>query len=943
MPHALHAQTPSLQAVDGRGLVVRHVHYYRAQVGESAQARIEQRRYDPAQRPEATWDPRLSARLQDNPDTRPNLSNVFSLTGAPLATESVDAGWQVSLFGEAGHLLENWDSRGSYWLTEYDEFLRPSAVHEQQEAQPARTSERFSYADCSEHAAANNLCARLIRGDDGAGSEQFQAFGINGQTLRQTRRFLNDMELPDWPEDPALREALLEPGTGPTTQTRYGPTGQTLSQTDASGNRQAFAYGVCGQIKKISLTPTSAIEQTVLSDLTYNAFAQLETQTAGNGVTTHALFDPADGRLQELLTTRPHTESLQHLLYGYDPVGNVVRIEDRALPTRHFSNQRIEPVNHYEHDSLYQLISAIGREIAGAAVRPELPEPANLPLDTSQLLNYTQHYRYDEAGNLLELKHEGAQFYTRQMLVDFNSNRALAWKEGDAPPDFASQFDANGNLLTLVPGRPMRWDARNHLLEVSALARTEGDNDRERYAYDASGVRMRKCAMAQAKTLVHINEVRYLPGLEIRTNSATGERLEVVTLQAGRAHVRYLHWPDVKPNGISNNQLRYSIDDHLGSSTLELDNEAHLISHEGYYPFGGTAWWAARSEIEAKYKVVRYSGQERDASGLYYYGLRYYAPWLLRWINPDPLGDSDGLNFYCMVRNNPINRVDRQGGQSDDFFYAYLMFTAAIGIIGTGMLVHMAYRSLVAREEPKIITFDLLDNFSREYGLNKIEGLNLIMFMNKLDAKPQDMKLRHDPETNEITAFHLPNQKHKMFFDKNQASPLFLSNKMVQNFARAHIRKPNDLTDRASARRISTDASGASSITDSQLSNVVSIKVKKGEGIQADNPGPSKINPTQATLRPAGADRYPIEIDNFFESAAFKKTNKMYRNQDAMGAIETAIGKYRDVGGGNPHIVGNELSLDINLSKGQGHKRGKTRLYFNWNNGSWRPNRVATH
>ncbi|EGH49324.1 insecticidal toxin protein, partial [Pseudomonas syringae pv. pisi str. 1704B] len=51
-----------------------------------------------------------------------------------------------------------------------------------------------------------------------------------------------------------------------------------------------------------------------------------------------------------------------------------------------------------------------------------------------------------------------------------------------------------------------------------------------------------------------------------------------------------------------------------------------------------TAWWAARSAVEAKYKTVRYSGKERDTSGLYYYGLRYYAPWLQRWINPDPAG-----------------------------------------------------------------------------------------------------------------------------------------------------------------------------------------------------------------------------------------------------------------------------------------------------------------
>jgi RHS repeat-associated protein len=77
---------------------------------------------------------------------------------------------------------------------------------------------------------------------------------------------------------------------------------------------------------------------------------------------------------------------------------------------------------------------------------------------------------------------------------------------------------------------------------------------------------------------------------------------------------------------------------------------------------GGTAWWAARSKVDADYKTIRYSGKERDATGLVYYGLRYLAPWLGRWINPDPLGVVDGLNVYRMVGNNPINMIDDQGG-----------------------------------------------------------------------------------------------------------------------------------------------------------------------------------------------------------------------------------------------------------------------------------------
>jgi len=58
---------------------------------------------------------------------------------------------------------------------------------------------------------------------------------------------------------------------------------------------------------------------------------------------------------------------------------------------------------------------------------------------------------------------------------------------------------------------------------------------------------------------------------------------------------------------------------------------------------------------------VRYSGKERDATGLYYYGYRYYQPWAGRWLSADPAETVDGLNLYRMVRNNPITLMDSNG------------------------------------------------------------------------------------------------------------------------------------------------------------------------------------------------------------------------------------------------------------------------------------------
>ena len=159
----------------------------------------------------------------------------------------------------------------------------------------------------------------------------------------------------------------------------------------------------------------------------------------------------------------------------------------------------------------------------------------------------------------------------------------------------------------------------------------------------------------------HTAQVRYLPGLEIRHDSATGEQLNVLNLDVGTLTVRVLSWDRHPSGGSQDTQIRYGLSDHLGSSTLELGEQAQRLSQESYYPYGGTAWWAAKSASEASYKFIRYSGKERDASGLSYYGFRYYAPWLCRWISPDLTGDADGLNLYAMVGGNPVTKVDEHG------------------------------------------------------------------------------------------------------------------------------------------------------------------------------------------------------------------------------------------------------------------------------------------
>jgi insecticidal toxin complex protein TccC len=661
-----HAGTPALSVIDPRTLAVRSVGYCRHPESPVIDPRITRQRFDAAGHLIESWDPRLWGS-----SPKPNLTKVYGLSGQPLLTDSVDGGWRLSLLDQAGSPGSFWDARGSQRHTEFDEQQRPITVTEQALGELPRLVERLAYGGSDSVFAGRNQCGQLIRHDDPAGVQTFPAYGLGDAVLVEDRRFLADLETPDWPSDIDERETWLEAQSFITRHT-YNPGGALQRQIDAMGNVRTFGYDVAGKLSGAWLQMADAGKppQRLVSDIRYNAHDQVERETAGNGVVTHAEYAANDGRLIRLIRLTAavgNQPPLQELNYIYDPAGNIVELHDRSQPVTHFNSQRIDPINRYRYDSLYQLIEAQGWEVSQPSHGPALPELLPTPLDPNQRRNYTQQFEYDRCGNLITRQHSGAPGFS--MFTSVSSNRSLAQRDdGSLPgePEIALGFDACGNQRELQRGQVMAWDTRNQLSQVTLVKRETEPDDYECYRYDEPGHRLRKVSFAQSSGRTLRNEVRYLPGLEIH-RQADGEEHHVVSIEAGRSAVRALHWPE----GVHDDQLRYSLSDHLGSSTLELDNEAGVLSQEHYYPFGGTACWAGKSALVAKYKTLRYSGKERDATGLYYYGYRYYAPWLQRWISADPAGPVNGLNIFLFVSNHSINFSDVDGrvyeGRNDQY------------------------------------------------------------------------------------------------------------------------------------------------------------------------------------------------------------------------------------------------------------------------------------
>ncbi len=666
---AAHNNTPTLAISDNRGLAIRALAYNRIHTSDAPEELITRNRYNAVGQLIASRDARLDS---------DNFRYQYPLGGAALRTDGVDNGTSMQLTNIEGRPVMSLDAKGTRsWVTYEPELGRPLAHQQQPEGGQKTVTDRFFYGENSAGHKAANINGQCIRHYDTAGLQQVDSLSISGVALQQQRQLLTDTLGPvNWfGEEQSWASRLRRESF--VTRCTTDILGQLITQTDAKGHTQRMAYNRAGQLSGSWLTIKNGAEQVIVKSLDYSAAGQKLREESGNSVVTEYRYEAETQRLIGIKTTRPAIKEqptlLQDLRYDYDPVGNILAIHNDAEATRFFRNQKIVPETTYRYDALYQLTEATGRESdSNRAQNASLPALSSLT-DGNQYVNYTRRYSYDRAGNLLKIQHSGASQYSTNITISNISNHGIQQQDGLTAADIRCQFDAAGNQQQLQPGQPLQWDARHQLQQVTTVKRgaeNTPNDDYEHYLYASDGMRVVKQSIQHTNNIRQISRVTYLPGLELRTQHNDSELMEdfqVITLGAsGRAQVRVLLWEKGLPAGIDNGQLRYSFDNQIGSSLLELDNNGDIISQEEYYPFGGTALFAARNTIEAKYKTVRYSGKERDATGLYYYGFRYYMPWLGRWLNADPAGTIDGLNLYRMVRNNPISLMDEDGLAPND-------------------------------------------------------------------------------------------------------------------------------------------------------------------------------------------------------------------------------------------------------------------------------------
>ena len=259
----------------------------------------------------------------------------------------------------------------------------------------------------------------------------------------------------------------------------------------------------------------------------------------------------------------------------------------------------------------------------------------------SAIPSTTESFTYDFLDRLTAASGAYAESYSYNTLGNITAKNGTTYDYTGSAPHAVTQvgakaytYDGNGNMLTGGP-RTLSWTVENRVTSVA-----ETGNPAETYDYDGDGDRVKKDVGGSATHYVNKFYERYLPGGGVDTKHYYLGGTLVAVSESGT--------------------LRFTHQDHLGSSSYSTDASGDSLGGVTYLPFGGVRTNGGEFGTDRKF-----TGQRDDGTGLYFYNARYYDPELGKFVSPDSIvpdpSNPQDFNRYAYVRNGPTKYTDPTG------------------------------------------------------------------------------------------------------------------------------------------------------------------------------------------------------------------------------------------------------------------------------------------
>lgn len=355
----------------------------------------------------------------------------------------------------------------------------------------------------------------------------------------------------------------------------------------------------------------------------------LSTSAGVSAISTARAYEATTGRLTSISSGNSTGQNIQTMAYGYDTIGNLtLRQDSYTLPSAGTINEA------FGYDSMNRLTS----------------------MNQTGTTNANKTYAYTEIGNILSKSDIGTYTYPPSGANSVRPHAVtsiLGAAGGVTNPTY--NYDANGNVRNPISGsRMVTYKSFNMPFQLTQASTTT-------FTYDADHNRIKESYVngqiyfvnpgnqplfekhANYNQTMNLNHYRhFIGGVAIFTQYSTG-----------------------------GSDTKYSLKDHLGSTTAVISSSGVVLKRYSYDPWGRarTIVGADPTPPFARVPTGRrgFTGHETLAEngGLIHMNGRVFDPDIGRFMTADPTvqfaGYSQSHNRYSYLLNNPLGGTDPTG------------------------------------------------------------------------------------------------------------------------------------------------------------------------------------------------------------------------------------------------------------------------------------------